>query len=178
MHFRRLFLSGMLFMGVLSGSVEHGTLARFTTQVNTGANQFTAGNLRIDQAFGAGSTLSISDLAAGDSFDAQLNITNSGTLPFTYSMSTNVTILSGSAALASALQLTVRAKSTNPCSSRDGVVLFTGSLNTSGADFSTRPLAVGGSDPLCFTIVLPSTASTSLQGSNVAATFTFQAVQQ
>jgi hypothetical protein len=177
MQFRRLFLSGMLFMGVLSGSVEHGTLARFTTAVNTRANQFTAGNLRIDQAFGAGSTLSISDLAAGDSFDAQLNITNSGSLPFTYGMSTDVTIISGSAALASALQLTVRAKTTNPCSSRDGAVLFTGNLNAPGSDFSARPLAVGGSDPLCFTIVLPASTGTSVQGSNVAAAFTFQAVQ-
>jgi spore coat-associated protein N len=177
MQFRRVFLSGMLFMGVLSGSVEHGTMARFTTAVNTRANQFTAGNLRIDQAFGAGSTLSISGLVPGDSFDAQLNITNSGTIPFTYSMSTDVSIVSGSAALASALQLTVRAKTANPCSSRDGVVLFTGSLNAPGSDFSARPLAVAGSDPLCFTIVLPASTGTSVQGTNVAATFTFQAVQ-
>src|ERR671932_726149 len=149
MQFRRLFLSGMLFMGVLSGSVEHGTLARFTTVVNTRANQFTAGNLRIDQAFGAGSTLTISDLAAGDSFDAQLNITNSGSLPFTYAMSTSVSVLSGNAALAGALQLSVRAKTTNPCASRDGAVLFTGNLNAPSPDFTARPLAVGASDPLC-----------------------------
>jgi hypothetical protein len=174
MIFRRLFLTGMLCMGVLSGSVQHGTQARFTTLASSGTNQFTAGNVKITQAFGAGSTLSISDLAAGDSFDAQLNITNAGSLGFSYSMLTPT--LSGSAALGSALQLTVRTKTTNPCSSRDGTVLSTGPLST--AAFSNRVLGVGGSDAICFTIVLPTSAGSSLQGSNVAATFTFQAVQQ
>ena len=174
MMFRRLFLSGMLCMGVLSGSVEHGTMARFTTLASSGPNQFTAGNLRITQAFAAGSTLSISDLAAGDSFDAQINISNAGSLGFTYSMS--VPTLTGSAALGSALQLTVRTKTANPCSSRDGTVLGSGPLDA--ATFGGRTLGVGGSEPLCFTIVLPTSTGTALQGTNVAATFTFQAVQQ
>jgi hypothetical protein len=174
MIFRRLFLSGTLFMGVLSGSVEHSTLARFTTAVSTKVNTFTAGNVKITQAFGAGSTLSISDLVAGDSFDAQLNITNAGNLGFSYGMQTPT--LTGSAALGNALQLTVRTKTSNPCSSRDGTVLTTASLAT--ATFTNRVLGVGGSDAICFTIVLPTTAGSSLEGTNVAATFTFQAVQQ
>jgi hypothetical protein len=175
MQFRRLFLSGMLCMGVLSGSVEHGTLARFTTQVTDTKNQFTAGNVRIDQAFGAGSTLSISDLAAGDNFDAQLNVSNAGSLPFTYSMADSVTIITGSTALPNTLQLTVRAKTSNPCSARDGTVLYAGAL--SSATVASRPLAVGAVEALCFTVVLPTSAESSLAGSNVAATFTFTAVQ-
>jgi hypothetical protein len=175
MIFRRLFLSGTLMMGVLSGSVEHSTLARFTTAVSTRANSFTAGNLKITQQFGAGSTLSISDLAAGDSFDAELNITNAGSLGFSYGMLAPT--LTGSAALGSALQLTVRTKTANPCSSRDGTVLMP-ATSLSTATFSGRVLGVGGSDAICFTIVLPTTSGTSLQGTNVAATFTFQAVQQ
>ena len=173
---RRLFLSGMLIVGALSSTVEHGTLARFTTATSSLANQFTAGNLKISSQIASGSTLSVSGLAAGDNFDAQLNITNAGTLNLQYSMATSVSVVSGDAALGDTLQLTVRAKTSNPCSSRDGSVLSNGAL--SAAAFSNRALATGASEAICFTIVLPGTAGNSLQGTNVAATFTFQAVQQ
>jgi hypothetical protein len=176
MSLHRLLLSGLLVVGVLSGSIERGTLARFTTQVSDQQNSFSAGNVLITQTLAPTSTLTMSNLAAGDNFDAQLTIANAGSLGLTYSLATTVLIISGSPALASTLQLTVRVKTANPCSSRDGAVLYDGELDL--AAYSGRSLAVGGSEAICFTIVLPSSSGSSLQNSNLAATFAFQAVQQ
>lgn len=172
----RILLMGMLVMGVLSGSIERGTLARFTTQVSDRQNKFSAGNLLITSVIAPLSTLTMTDLAAGDNFDGQVDIANGGSLALTYSLVTSVVIVSGSPALPSTLLLTARVKTANPCSARDGVVLYNNQLDL--AAFSGRSLGVGGSESLCFTIVLPTTAGNSLQNSNVAATFAFQAVQQ
>jgi hypothetical protein len=172
----RLFLTGLLVVGVLSGSIERGTLAKFTTQVSDRQNGFSAGNLKITSAIDPTTTLSVSGLAAGDNFDAQLNIANAGSLSFTYSLATSVLLISGSPLLASTLQLTARLKTLNPCSSRDGAVLYDGELDL--AAFSGRSLAVGASEAICFTIVLPTSAGSSLQNTNLAATFAFQSVQQ
>ncbi len=172
----RVLLTGMLIMGVLSGSIERGTLAQFTTRVTDQQNTFSAGNVLITSAIAPLSVLTMTDLAAGDNFDAQLNIANAGSLGLTYTLATTVAVISGSAALATTLQLTVRVKTANPCASRDGVVLYNNELDLAAT--SSRPLASSAGESLCFTIVLPTSAGSSLQNSNVAATFKFQAVQQ
>jgi hypothetical protein len=172
----RLLLTGLLVMGVLSGSVEHGTLARFTTQVTDQQNRFSAGNVLITSTIDPTTTLTMTNLAAGDNFDAQLNIANAGSLGLTYSLATTVVTVSGSPSLASTLLLTARVKTANPCSSRDGVVLYNNELDL--AAFSGRSLAPSASESICFTIVLPTSAGSFLQNTNLAATFKFQAVQQ
>jgi hypothetical protein len=97
-------------------------------------------------------------------------------LGLTYGLTTSVVTVTGSAALRTTLLLTVRVKTVNPCASRDGVVLYNNEIDL--AAFGGRSLASGASESLCFTIVLPTTAGSALQNSSVAATFTFQAVQQ
>jgi hypothetical protein len=172
----RLMLTGLLMVGVLSGSIERGTLAQFTTRVTDAQNKFSAGNVLITSAIAPTSTLTMLNLAAGDNFDAQLNIANAGSLGLTYGLATSIVIVSGNPALASTLQLTVRVKTANPCSSRDGAVLYNNELDL--AAFTGRALGVGAGESLCFTIVLPTTAGSSVQNTNLAATFAFQAVQQ
>jgi hypothetical protein len=172
----RVLLTGMLIMGVLSGSIERGTLAQFTTRVTAQQNKFSAGNVQITSAIAPLSYLTVADLAAGDNFDAQLDIANAGTLGLTYGLTTSVVTVTGSAALRTTLLLTVRVKTVNPCASRDGVALYNNEIDL--AAFGGRSLASGASESLCFTIVLPTTAGSALQNSSVAATFTFQAVQQ
>ena len=102
---RGILLSGLFFIGALNGSAEHSSLAYFTTSVRSTANTFSAGTLHIADRLAAGTTLSMDNLVAGDSFDAQLNVDNHGTLALAYSLATSIT---GSGALANALQLTVR----------------------------------------------------------------------
>ena len=114
------------------------------------------------------------DVPRGDS-------NNSGTLSLIYAVSTNLT---GSAALASTLQLSVRAKTTNPCSVRDGAILYSGDLTTAaigdtahGVQAGDRVLAAGATESLCFTVALPTSAVPSLVATNAAATFIFSAEQ-
>jgi hypothetical protein len=169
-------------IGVLSGSIERGTLARFTTQVNDQHNTFSAGNVLITSVASCAtcaptSTLTMTDLAAGDNFDAQLDIANAGTIKLGYTLANPViSAVTGSVLLASTIQLTVRVKTANPCANRDGVSLYSGELDLAAT--ASRTLLVSTGESLCFTIVLPTTAGTALQNSSLAATFAFQAVQQ
>jgi hypothetical protein len=176
MSFHRVLLTGMMVIGVLSGTIQHGTLAQFTTRVTDQQNRFSAGNVQITSAIAPTSTLTMTDLAAGDNFDAQLNIANAGSLGLAYSLATSTLLVTGSPLLKSTLQLTVRVKTVNPCSSRDGAILYNNQLDL--AAFSGRALAASAGESICFTIVLPTTAGSSLQNTNLAATFAFQAVQQ
>ena len=86
--------------------------------------------------------------------------------------------------MANALQFTVRAKTSNPCASRDGAVLFTGALSgavvgsvAQGVQAGDRQLAASTSDALCFTVALPDAAPASLLATAIAATFIFNAEQ-
>ena len=177
----RLFFSGLLFIGVMGSPGPQGTLAYLTTDVHSMGNQFSAGTVHIGNSLAMGATLSMDNLIGGDNFDAQLDVANSGTLSLIYAVSTNLT---GSAALASTLLLTVRAKTTNPCAVRDGAVLYSGDLATAaigdpahGLQAGDRILAAGATESLCFTVALPTSAPPSLVATNTAATFIFTAEQ-
>jgi hypothetical protein len=177
----RLLFSGLLFIGVMGSPGPQGTLAYLTTGVQSTGNQFSAGTVHIGNSMAMGATLSMDNLIAGDNFDAQLDVANSGTLSVIYAVSTNLT---GSAPLASTLQLTVRAKTTNPCSARDGAILYSGDLaiaaigdTAHGLHAGDRVLAAGAPESLCFTVTLPTSAVPSLVATNAAATFIFTAEQ-
>src|SRR6266702_8802119 len=104
---------------------SHGTFAYLTTGVQSTGNQFSAGTVHVANSLAMGATLSMDNLIGGDNFDAQLDIANGGTLSLIYAVTTSRT---GSAALATTLQLTIRAKTTNPCNARDGAILYSGDL--------------------------------------------------
>src|SRR5207237_7169309 len=87
----RLLLSALLLVGVLGGSPERRTLARFSTAATSRQNQFSAGTLHIAANLAVGNTLSISNLIPGDNFDAELIVASSGTIPLVYSMTTTTT---------------------------------------------------------------------------------------
>jgi len=179
---RRLLLTGVLVVGALSGFVQGGTIAYFTSSATSAGNQFTAGTVNLAAGVATGDTLTVSNLVPGDSFSARLTIHNGGNLDLRYAMTTSTT---GSSALASALQLTIRTKTTNPCSSLDGAVLYgPGNLNVAGIgnpaqgpQAGDRTLAAGTSEDLCFAVSLPGSAPTSLQGTSTSATFTFASEQ-
>jgi hypothetical protein len=178
---RRLLLSGLLLISAWQTSAEHATFALLSAGASSTGNQFSAGTLHINNALASGATLSVDNLLAGDSFDAQLDVTNTGSLGLTYALTTST---SGSAALAQALLLTLRARTSNPCSSRDGSVLYTGPLADAslgdpahGVQAGDRQLGAGSSEALCFTVELPATAPASLHATAIAATFFFTAEQ-
>jgi hypothetical protein len=178
---RRLLLSGLFILGAMRAPAEQSTFALMSSAVYSTANQFTAGALHITQGLASGSTLTMANLIGGDHFDAQLDVTNDGSLELTYAMTTTT---SGSAPLAAALQLTVRAKTVNPCPSRDGPVLYSGDLSLAalgstahGLQAGDRQLGPGASEALCFTVQLPLTAATALHDTDASAEFVFNAEQ-
>jgi hypothetical protein len=176
----RLLLSTLFLIGVGSSSPNRATLALLTTSASSTGNLFTAGTVHISDSLEAGTTLSMQNLIAGDTFDAELRITNSGSLGLNYALTTST---SGDATLASAILVTVRPRTTNPCTSRDGLpILYTGALSSAavgnpahGGDPTDRILGAGASEVLCFTIELPTSVTT--QDALVTATFLFDAEQ-
>src|SRR5205814_4153682 len=103
----RLLLTVLRSLGTLSGSTGRETLAHFTTFAASTGNGFSAGTLHIGKSLASGTTLTMSNLLAGDSFDAQLDVANSGSLDLIYALTTTWT---GSDSLASTVQLTIRVK--------------------------------------------------------------------
>src|SRR5438067_10264598 len=101
---RKLLLTGLLLIGALSGFVKGGTYAMYTATATSSANTFTSGTVTLGAGLTVPNSLTMTNLVPGDACDAQLNVTDSGTLPLYYALSTST---SGSASLASALQLTI-----------------------------------------------------------------------
>jgi hypothetical protein len=171
----RVIFGALLITGAYAAPQPHGTYGMLTATIINADNQFSAGTLHIAPSVAAGTSLSIANLLAGDDFDAQLDASNTGTLSLLYSITSSV---SGSADLASALQLTIRLKTSNACSARDGGVLYAASLRgaaigdpSHGAQAGDRTLAAGNTESLCFTVLLPATATSALAGQSISATF-------
>jgi hypothetical protein len=181
----RLLLTVLLYLGTLGGSAGHETQAHFTTVTQSTSNGFSAGTLHIGKSLASGTTLTMGNLLAGDSFDAQLDIANSGSLDLIYALTTTWT---GSDDLANAVQLTIRIKTPAvACSDHVlsvGTTLYSGNLAAAaignpahGPDLGDRALAASTTESLCFAIVLPTSAPASLSNTNVAPTFVFSAEQ-
>jgi hypothetical protein len=176
-----LLFSGLFLVGLLSGPAPNGTLAFLASSVQSTGNQFTAGTVHIGNGLAMGATLSMDNLLAGDNFDAQLDVANGGSLALIYTVTTSIT---GSAPLATALQLTIRAKTLNPCANLDGTVLYTGALADAkigdpahGLQTGDRALGAGLTESLCFTVGMPASAPPSLVDTTLSTTFVFTAEQ-
>jgi hypothetical protein len=168
----RLFFSALLVLGIQSG--QGSTVAHLSSSVASTGNVFSAGTVHISDSLEAGTTLNMQNLIAGDKFDAELRISNSGSLGLNYALTTS-TSGDSDATLASAVLVTVRPRSlTNPCTSRDGMpILYSGPL--ASASVGTHSLSAAASEVLCFMIELPTTVTT--QDATLTATFLFDATQ-
>jgi uncharacterized protein YfaS (alpha-2-macroglobulin family) len=123
-------------------------------------------------------------MAPGDKVTAPLTVSNAGTMDFRYAMSTSI---SGSATLASGLELQIKSgvtTCTNAGFDSTGTSVYNSTLtagaigsNAQGAQAGDRTLSASGSEVLCFQVRLPSGAGASLQGLSTTATFTFDAEQ-
>jgi predicted ribosomally synthesized peptide with SipW-like signal peptide len=180
---RRLILTALLLIGALSGFVKGGTYAMYTSKPTSANNTFTSGTVTLSAGLAPTNTLTMTNLVPGDSFVAQLDVQNNGTLPLYYALTTGTT---GSAPLASALQLTIRTKTANPCTSLDGTILSgPGALSSAtfgsllqGFQTGDRSVATAGTDSLCFAVSFPAGSASALAGKTTHATVTFNGQQQ
>ncbi len=162
------------------------SLALFTDQETVGANAFSTGSVDLVAA-PATAVLTATDMAPGDQVTNNLNVSNSGSLEFRYSMTSTTT----EDTLAAELVLTVKSGVTT-CDDANwqatGSVLYSGVLGTAatinvlgdptqGAQAGDRVLAAAANENLCFNVTLPTSAPNSVQGLSTTATFTFDAEQ-
>jgi hypothetical protein len=130
----------------------------------------------IDLTSGGGdATLSASNMVPGDAVTAAITMTNSGSRPMTYSMSSALASAGGEA-LSAALVLTVKTVGSS-CADFDGTTLFDGPLAAAGfgSQDNGRPLPGATAEILCFRASLPQATGNALQGKATAVTFTFGA---
>ena len=151
-----------------------------------GGNAFTTGSVDLVAA-PATAAITMAGMAPGDQVTAPVNVANSGTLEFRYS----ITSTTDEDTLAAELDLTVKSGVTtcdNAGFGVDGTVLYTGPLGSTatinvvgtpatGAQAGDRVLATAANENLCFNVALPTATSNAFQGLSSTATFTFDAEQ-
>lgn len=184
--FHRLLLATVLVVGALSGFVQGGTVAHYTSAVESTGNRFTAGTVTLSTSK-TSTMITLSNILPGDRVTMPLTVSNAGNLDLRYALSSTVTN-ADSKALGAQLQLTLKSgvtTCTNAGFSADGSVLYGSAAlgNTSGAlnlignpsafPNGGRSLTAGNNEVLCFQVSLPSGTGTGFQGASTTVTFTF-----
>ncbi|NBO45933.1 MAG: hypothetical protein EBU85_02780 [Actinobacteria bacterium] len=164
--------------------------ALFTDSTNVGSNSFTNGTVVISTD-PATTALTASNMAPGDNVYGTVKVSNLGTLPMRYSITSNATN-TDSKALASQLQMTVKSgvSTCDAAGFAGGSTLYNaaalGGLGTSlnilgdpstGQQTGDRSLAAAANETLCFRVTLPTSTSNAYQGATTTATLTFAAEQ-
>ena len=176
----------LLAVGTLSAAVWAGTFATFTDS-GTATSTFTAGTVDLlissetDDAY-AFTAIEMSNMKPGDVKYAPLTIANNGTLSFAYTEATSATNADTKALRD---QLTLGAKivaNTAACDTAGvgyaaSVTTVTASGALSAAAISSRTLAAGASEVICYKVELPSGAGDEYQAATTTATMTFSATQ-
>jgi predicted ribosomally synthesized peptide with SipW-like signal peptide len=179
-------LAVLAVMALAGGVFTVASLALFTDQETVDNNVFSTGSVDL-VATPATTVVTASAMAPGDQVTAPLNVANSGTLEFRYSVTSTTT----EDVLAGELVLTVKSGVT-ACDdanwTADGTVLYSGVLGTTtttailgssaqGADAGDRVLVAGANEDLCFNVTLPLAATNASQSLTTTATFDFDAEQ-
>lgn len=187
----RLVLGASVLVVAVAGVTTLATSALFTSTANVTAGAFATGTVSLTSAYPS-TTLALANMAPGDTVWAPITVTNTGSLPMRYSM-TSVT--TGDVPLAAALQLSFKtvALSTSCNSGGWGAatalvgggvtsVVFGSAGGTpiigqvaSGNQTTDQTLANGTNHILCAQVFLPTSWST--QSVTSSATFTFNAEQ-
>ncbi|MDA0302000.1 MAG: TasA family protein [Chloroflexi bacterium] len=179
----RLALASLLTAGMMGTFVAADSLAVFTDSEANAANVFGSGTIVIDAPPGS-AAVTLTNMAPGGFVISPLIMTNNGSLPLRYAMSTATTNVDAKA-LAGQLELTIRLKSAGLCSAEDGLLLYgpgtlaAGALgsNAQGAQAGDRELAAAANETLCFKVQLPLSTGNAFQNASTTATFTFDAEQ-
>lgn len=174
-------LKALLSLGMVLGLGAVGTLAAWTDE-STATATFSAGTL--DLKLGtlpegpftdtvALTTLDMPAMYPGVSKAGMVSLSNSGSVPLSYTLAGT-----GTGTLGAALKVSVYAggtatndATTGTCS---GTLLGTADLPLTGTLVSAaRTLPAATTESLCLLVKLPSTAANTLQGTTSTATFTF-----
>ena len=146
-----------------------GTLADFTAVTTNPGNAFQTAVLTMTTDSPASAFVTVGDLIPGDSATRIVTVSNSGSVPFTYTISASNS--GGPASLlwtdgVDGLQVEV---------SGDAGVLYSGALKNMSATGAT--VAAGGTEVLTYVISLPNSAGNAFQGLSQGFDITYDATQ-
>ena len=186
----RMFLIGLLMIGLLSTGGLAGTAALFTDTQAVGANTFTTGTLDLSTA-PLTAIVTFSAMAPGQETVGPVTVTNGGSLEMRYAISSVTT----ENVLAAQLDFTVWDEAAESvvdgtCDANAPATVLHGPLDvgstsginvvgdpTSGAQAGDRVVAASANEVLCFKASLPLATDNSFQGLTSTATFNFAAEQ-
>jgi len=177
---RRRFVA-LLFLALVSGTFGAGALSlALYTSTSTASGSFTSGTIVLGTS--PSTLFTVTALMPGDTVDATLAVSNTGTAQLRYAMTTSATN-ADTKELRDQLTMTIKDQGTS-CAAFDGTTLFSGALSAGaigdpdqGAQAGDRTLDAATSEDLCFRVTLPSGTGNAFQGSTTTATFTFDAEQ-
>lgn len=174
-------LLALAFTSIFGASMTVESLAVFADAESNAANVMSTGSVSIsdapDSAF-----LVVANMAPGDTSVTSLVVTNNGTLPLRYALTSSSTN-DDAKGLAAQLLLNVRTLGTS-CAAQDGALLYSGALSaaafgsvTQGAQAGDRDLASGANETLCFRVEFPLASGDTFQSATTTTTFTLSAEQ-
>ncbi len=184
-------------MGVLVAVLSLSVLALFTDSDAVGTNSFATGTLSLTTSPTSTVWTAVTDGAPGDKATGALTVTNGGSLALRYAVTGANTDATLSAAMNLRIGLQVGGSCDFPYHNNDGTTstltddteLVATTLDTAaligssaqGQDATPgggdRTLAASGSEVLCFAVVLPDTATSTVAGLSNTSTFTFDSEQ-
>lgn len=174
-------LLALAFTSIFGASMTVESLAVFADSESNAANVMSTGSVSIsdapDTAF-----LVVANMAPGDTSVTSLVVTNNGSLPLRYALTSSSTN-DDAKGLAAQMQLNIRTLGTS-CVAQDGAVLYSGALSAAafgsvvqGAQAGDRDLVAGASETLCFRVEFPLASGDAFQSATTTTTFTLSAEQ-
>ena len=187
------FLGTLGIMGAMTAMLSLSVLALFTDTDSVDTNSFDTGSISLTTTPTATIWTAVTAALPGDKATGELTVTNAGSLELRYAVTGSNT----DATLSAAMNLRIATKVGGACdfpyhldngtntSLTDDVQLYSGLLSVTalmglpaaGNDTGDRILAAAGTDLLCFAVVLPDTATNTVNGLSNVTTFTFDSEQ-
>lgn len=182
-------LAVVMVVAVLMGAIGVAS-ALFTDTDVVDENLFTSGTIILNTN-PADVVVTFSNMAPGDQYTAPILVSNDGTLPLRYAITSFATDVDGKH-LKEQLDLSIKSgvtACTNVGFDADGSVIYApGDLGddpainvvgdpAQGGDAGDRELAAGANETLCLNVELPISTGDAFQGAATTATFTFASEQ-
>ena len=189
----KLILLALMAVGGLAALLGTASQAIWTDSDAVGTNSFSTGSVSLTTSPTSAVWTAVTDAAPADKATGSLTVTNAGTMSLRYAVTGSNT----DATLAAGINVRIALKAGAGCdfpyhnddgtttTLTDDVQLFAGLLsvaaligsNAQGADPGDRTLAASATEDLCFAVVLPTSASNTLQSLSNTTTFTFDSEQ-
>lgn len=187
------FLGTIGIVGAMTVMLSVSALAVFTDTDSVGANGLDTGGISLTTAPTATIWTAVTNALPGDKATGALTVTNAGSPSLRYA----VTGANTDATLSAAMNVRIALQAGGSCdypyhndngtttTLTDDTQLFAGALDTAvligsnvqGNQAGDRTLAASANEVLCFAVVLPNTATNTVNGLSNTTTFTFDSEQ-